>query len=102
MRKVLVLMNNSIHIDNGSWNYMRAVYGYARQQPVLGKNFTVYDEDNKPIFGTTPVISTRLGKVPEGKVHFKDDQTIIFRTRNSEYEIFFDQDFDKSRIDFDK
>ena len=98
MRKVLVLMNNSVHIDNGTVNYNRAVYGYAIHQPVLGKNFTIYDEDKHPIFGTTPVISTRLSKVPEGKVHFKDDQTIIFKTRNSEYEIFFNQDFDKSKI----
>lgn len=95
MTKVLVMMNNSIHIDNGIVNKDRQVFGYLKYMPILGKSVHVLNEEL--ILGTTPVIATRLRKKLKGKLNLKEN-SVIFETMNSEYEIFFNQNFEKSKI----
>jgi hypothetical protein len=102
MIKVLVVMNNSIHIDNGIVNKDRVVYGYLRHLPRLTRSVKILDEDGQPILTTTLVVSTRFRNIPSRwdqnkKLNLKDN-SVIFQTMNTEYEIFYNQNFEKSKI----
>lgn len=98
MERVAVRINNSIHVDNGSWNKDRMVYGFLPYYPKLGKCLRILDEDNDIIFSTTPIIAMRLGNIHNDQIStILNGKSIIIQTVNSEYEIFKDN-FDKSKI----
>ena len=88
---------------NKMYNYISGlithIYSTENEVIVLTENIKQIPKENiiQPILATTPVIATRLRKKIKGKLNLKEN-SVIFQTINTEYEIFFNQNFEKSKI----